>query len=359
MNRFSGVRRIVGIVAVSGMAVWALAAGRDASSRLQIEPGTPSAKAPVRFAAPAGAGSWLWSFGDGVSSTDQNPMHVYAQPGTYRVTLQAGSETSSKVVEVVEAATLRLLSATGHPFDITLHARDPRTGAEGDGEAIPQNDVFGYFTIPALVPISPGAPVVPEVFVKMLDARAIAGQDFWLFWGGLTDLEYTLTVTDTVRGTVKTKFNPARPPGEPANDCLGADTSGFVGEGGTPTPTVSAAATATPTVSAPPATATPTPTPQAGATRNVRVGDIFFRDSTTGNSTTTISVGTKVEWDWEGSIPHSTTSGACPPCTPDGRWNSGIKSSGNFEFTFNQAGSFDYFCLVHGQMMRGTVVVNP
>jgi plastocyanin len=349
MNRFSGIRRVVGIVAVSAVAVWALAAGRDVSTRLQIEPGTPSAKAPVRFAAPAGAGSWLWSFGDGASSTDQNPLHVYAQPGTYRVTLQAGSESSSKVVEVVEAATLRLLSATGHPFDITLHARDPRTGAEGDGEAVPQNDVFGYFTIPALVPIAPGAPVVPEVFVKMLDARAIAGQDFWLFWGGLTDLEYTLTVTDTVRGTVKSKFNPARPPGQPANDCLGADTSGFVGEGGTPTPT--------PTVSAPPATPTPTPTPPGGSTRTVHVGDIFFRDASSNNNTTTISVGTKVQWEWEGSLPHTTTSGNC--CTPNGMWNSGTKTSGSFDFTFNTAGNFPYFCQVHGAMMTGTVIVNP
>jgi len=350
MNRFSGVRRIVGIVAVSGMAVWALAAGRDASSRLQIEPGTPSAKAPVRFAAPAGAGSWLWSFGDGVSSTDQNPMHVYAQPGTYRVTLQAGSETSSKVVEVVEAATLRLLSATGHPFDITLHARDPRTGAEGDGEAIPQNDVFGYFTIPALVPISPGAPVVPEVFVKMLDARAIAGQDFWLFWGGLTDLEYTLTVTDTVRGTVKSKFNPARPPGEPATNCLGADTSGFVGEGGAPTPT-------------------PTPPPSGGSTHVVNVGQggNVFTDAQSGGRQTTIKKGETVQWNWMAG-PHSSTSGTCQDtggqyggytCDADGNWSSGSHSNGySYSHQFNTPGTFRYYCEVHGQAMTGTVIVN-
>src|SRR5262245_33119563 len=116
MSRFSGVRRVGGILGVSAMAVWALAAGREAAG-LRVEPGTPSAKAPVQFAAPAGASSWLWSFGDGLTSTDANPMHVYAQPGTYRVTLQAGSETSSKVVQVMEAATLRLLDATGHPFD--------------------------------------------------------------------------------------------------------------------------------------------------------------------------------------------------------------------------------------------------
>jgi len=31
--------------------------------------------------------SWSWDFGDGGTSTEQNPTHVYAGPGTYRVTL--------------------------------------------------------------------------------------------------------------------------------------------------------------------------------------------------------------------------------------------------------------------------------
>jgi len=343
--------RSLGVLGICGLAFWAMASGSD-GSRFEVRPGVPSAKAPARFLdrSPSGAASWLWSFGDGLTSTDQNPMHVYAQPGTYRVTLQAGSETSSKVVEVMEAATLRLLSATGHPFDITLHARDPRTGAEGDGEAIPQNDVFGYFTIPALVPISPGAPVVPEVFVKMLDARAIAGQDFWLFWGGLTDLEYTLTVTDTVRGTVKSKFNPARPPGEPATNCLGADTSGFVGEGGAPTPT-------------------PTPPPSGGSTHVVNVGQggNVFTDAQSGGRQTTIKKGETVQWNWMAG-PHSSTSGTCQDtggqyggytCDADGNWSSGSHSNGySYSHQFNTPGTFRYYCEVHGQAMTGTVIVN-
>ena len=31
--------------------------------------------------------SWLWDFGDGQTSTLQNPSHVYATPGSYTVTL--------------------------------------------------------------------------------------------------------------------------------------------------------------------------------------------------------------------------------------------------------------------------------
>ena len=31
--------------------------------------------------------SWLWDFGDGTTSTEQNPTHTYASPGKYKVTL--------------------------------------------------------------------------------------------------------------------------------------------------------------------------------------------------------------------------------------------------------------------------------
>jgi PKD repeat protein len=33
------------------------------------------------------ASAWLWSFGDGNTSTQQNPIHVYTSPGSYTVTL--------------------------------------------------------------------------------------------------------------------------------------------------------------------------------------------------------------------------------------------------------------------------------
>ncbi len=43
---------------------------------------------------------WLWDFGDGTTSTEQNPAHTYAQTGTYDVTLQvlndAGTSTVTK-----------------------------------------------------------------------------------------------------------------------------------------------------------------------------------------------------------------------------------------------------------------------
>ncbi len=50
--------------------------------------------------------SWLWDFGDGATSTEQNPIHQYAQPGNhYTVTLRvsgpAGEDLCCKVWEVM------------------------------------------------------------------------------------------------------------------------------------------------------------------------------------------------------------------------------------------------------------------
>ena len=59
----------------------------------------------------------------------------------------------------------------------------------------------------------------PEVFVKVLDGRAI-NNHFWVYYGSMTDQSYTVTVTDTVTSTSKT-YNP------PAPLCGDADTLAF------------------------------------------------------------------------------------------------------------------------------------
>ena len=44
--------------------------------------------------------------------------------------------------------------------------------------------------------------------VKVLDGRPVNGK-FWLFYGALSNVEYTLTVTDTATGAVKQYRNPS------------------------------------------------------------------------------------------------------------------------------------------------------
>jgi photosystem II stability/assembly factor-like uncharacterized protein len=84
-------------------------------------------------------------------------------------------------------------------FTITLEARHPRSGAITGGQIILAGNSFGVFSLPGIT----GDPQFPEVVVKMVDARSFAGR-FWFFQTGLTSLDYTLTVTDSVTGAVRT-----------------------------------------------------------------------------------------------------------------------------------------------------------
>lgn len=101
-------------------------------------------------------------------------------------------------------------------FEVTLSARDPRTGAIAAGLPVPQNDLFGYFTLPALT----SDPSNPEVFVKVIDGTAVNGR-YWFFYGGLTDLEFTLTVREISTGRRRTYSKPA------GSACGGFDTEAF------------------------------------------------------------------------------------------------------------------------------------
>ena len=99
-----------------------------------------------------------------------------------------------------------------------------------------------------------------------------------------------------------------------------------------------------------------------GGTRQVNVGQggMNFVDQVSGDSTSTITVGTTVNWVWVSST-HSVEAGACPPCTPGtGTFSSGNpQTGGSFSHTFDTAGNFPYYCRVHGSGMTGTIIVNP
>jgi plastocyanin len=71
----------------------------------------------------------------------------------------------------------------------------------------------------------------------------------------------------------------------------------------------------------------------------------------------TIAVGQTVRWtNQEEDDDHTVTAGPAEAPTPD-EFDSGIMQSGDtFEFTFDEAGTFDYHCEVHSEM-SGTVTV--
>jgi PKD repeat protein len=82
----------------------------DAIPRFSWTPRAPISGSPVSFLDEStNATGWLWSFGDGNSSTQRNPLHTYSAPGRYTVTLtvsnQAGAKTLTREVTVTDAST--------------------------------------------------------------------------------------------------------------------------------------------------------------------------------------------------------------------------------------------------------------
>jgi len=75
-------------------------------------------------------------------------------------------------------------------------------------------------------------------------------------------------------------------------------------------------------------------------------------------STATVEVGETVTWDnTDGTAPHTATSGGPGGDDQGAVWDSSlIMASQSFSFTFDTAGTFDYFCMVH-PWMTGTVIV--
>jgi plastocyanin len=81
---------------------------------------------------------------------------------------------------------------------------------------------------------------------------------------------------------------------------------------------------------------------------------IEVRDNSFGPSNLTVAVNTTVTWDWTGSAAHNVTWAAGTPAA------SATQSSGSYTRNFAAAGTFEYYCSIHGTPttgMRGTVVV--
>ncbi|MCA1579783.1 MAG: hypothetical protein LC796_00015 [Acidobacteria bacterium] len=123
---------------------------------------------------------------------------------------------------IIALATDESLSMLSNRFRLTLVATNPRTGAIAVGSPVPLGNGAGYFSLPDLT----GDRFFPEVMVKMVDASGspALGGTFWVFHSPLTDVQYTLTITDSVRGRTKSYNNAASAPGQL---CGGVDTSAF------------------------------------------------------------------------------------------------------------------------------------
>jgi plastocyanin len=85
---------------------------------------------------------------------------------------------------------------------------------------------------------------------------------------------------------------------------------------------------------------------RAAASASVSVGDNFYSPASV-----TISIGDTVTWANNGQAQHSATAN-------NGSFDTGVFGPGSSRSeTFNRAGTFSYFCTVHGQSQSGTVRV--
>src|SRR5262249_47010852 len=91
------------------------------------------------------------------------------------------------------------LTLQGGRFRLEVRWTD-HAGHSGDGKPVALTDDSGYFWFFA------GENV--ELIVKVLDGRAVNGH-FWVFYGALSDVDYTVTVRDTATGAERSYHNPA------------------------------------------------------------------------------------------------------------------------------------------------------
>jgi hypothetical protein len=100
------------------------------------------------------------------------------------------------------------LCLAGGRFAVTASYATASDGA-GAAQAVPLTSDTGYFWF-----FSAGN---VEAVVKILDGCALDGS-YWFFAGGLTDVQVTITVTDTHTGFVKTYSNPQATAFQPIQD---------------------------------------------------------------------------------------------------------------------------------------------
>jgi photosystem II stability/assembly factor-like uncharacterized protein len=121
-----------------------------------------------------------------------SPSAVYAgtfSDGVFKITQSASSTCSS-------GPTTLCLNSGRFQVDVRWIAV---SFGSGGGRTVPLTGDTGAFWF--------FSPSNLELMVKVLDGRGINGH-FWFFYGALSDVAYTITVTDTESGRVKTYTNP-------------------------------------------------------------------------------------------------------------------------------------------------------
>ena len=93
--------------------------------------------------------------------------------------------------------------------------------------------------------------------------------------------------------------------------------------------------------------------PVGSVTAGPGIQFVSGHNGSTNTAVDTIAAGGTVTWSWTGSLPHSVQSVGSPSFASSGT----MTGSGTYAVTFPTAGTYQYDCAVHGQLMTGTIVV--
>ena len=158
----------------------------------------PGAGSPSARSAPFLAYAWTGSAAtlNGVPLSAHDGLIEEATPGGYTLAVD-GVTVDAVLLQASRCTADPTLCLSNDRFRVTVQW-GLATGEKGTGHPVALSGDTGYFWFfdPANV----------ELVVKVLDGRSING-DFWVFYGALSNVQYTLTVTDTATGRVKTYTN--------------------------------------------------------------------------------------------------------------------------------------------------------
>ena len=136
------------------------------------------------------------------------------RPRAFRADAGGGAGRSAAPLSTTApcAADATTLCLNSNRFRVQVNWVAVNVGTSGAGQAAPlasDSGSFWFFSAGNL-----------ELNLKVVDGRAVNGR-FWVFFGALSDVQYTITVTDTETGLQRIYNNPQ---GRPASV---ADTSAF------------------------------------------------------------------------------------------------------------------------------------
>jgi hypothetical protein len=141
----------------------------------------------------------LWS---GRLRRYENPQGTLASVGDTSAfpAWSAGGTMSAPGADAESGRRELALGSRAVPFFIRVDWRVPSQGTSGraQGVVLTSDTAYFWFFSPSNV----------EVVVKVVDGRTFNGH-WWVFYGALSDVEYTITITDQANGAQKVYFNPS------------------------------------------------------------------------------------------------------------------------------------------------------